>query len=107
MSWWHQALDRSVVFSFDRTGFARHAQGFDRHDDAQRLDGQRYLVTGCNSGIGFAAVEQLAARGAQVLLACRSSSVGAQRWLRSKSVLQQPTSRCTKSTWQTLRAWPS
>ena len=76
MSWWHQALDRSVVFSFDRTGFARHAQGFDRHDDAQRLDGQRYLVTGCNSGIGFAAVEQLAARGAQVLLACRSLERG-------------------------------
>jgi NAD(P)-dependent dehydrogenase (short-subunit alcohol dehydrogenase family) len=36
------------------------------------LAGQTFLVTGANTGIGRAATEALAARGAKVVLACRS-----------------------------------
>ena len=36
------------------------------------LEGDRYLVTGANTGIGRATAEALGARGAHVILACRS-----------------------------------
>jgi NAD(P)-dependent dehydrogenase (short-subunit alcohol dehydrogenase family) len=42
------------------------------------LSDKTYLITGANSGIGKAAAQQLAARGAQVILACRSAERGAQ-----------------------------
>lgn len=41
--------------------------------DASDLRGRTILVTGANAGIGYWCVEQLAARGARVLLGCRSS----------------------------------
>lgn len=72
----HRWLDRSVVLSFDRTGFARHQRHF--VDDAERdLDGRDVLVTGGTAGIGLAAAEALAARGAQLHLWARSAERGA------------------------------
>ncbi|MFK0402098.1 SDR family NAD(P)-dependent oxidoreductase [Microbacterium sp. NPDC090225] len=41
--------------------------------DALDLRGRTILVTGANAGIGYWCVEQLAARGARVLLGCRSA----------------------------------
>jgi NAD(P)-dependent dehydrogenase (short-subunit alcohol dehydrogenase family) len=38
----------------------------------ERLDGQTALITGANRGLGLAIAEQLAERGARLLLACRS-----------------------------------
>ena len=40
--------------------------------DNDRLDGKTCLVTGANSGLGFAIATQLAQRGAHVIMACRS-----------------------------------
>lgn len=40
--------------------------------DASDLRGRTILVTGANAGIGYWCVEQLASRGARVLLGCRS-----------------------------------
>lgn len=41
-------------------------------NDVPDLSGKVYVVTGANAGIGFAASRILAARGGQVILACRS-----------------------------------
>lgn len=69
-------LDATIAFSFDRTGYRRHALAFRPGDLDVRLDGQVFLITGANSGIGFATAEALAARGATVRLLCRDEGRG-------------------------------
>lgn len=66
-------LDPTIVLSFDRSGFARHAAGFDPRDLEVDLTGRACLVTGANSGIGYATSLGLAARGATVWLLCRNA----------------------------------
>jgi NAD(P)-dependent dehydrogenase (short-subunit alcohol dehydrogenase family) len=69
-------LDPTVVLSFDRSGFERHALSFDPSDLERDLSGRRALVTGANSGIGFETALALAELGAEVVLACRSEERG-------------------------------
>jgi NAD(P)-dependent dehydrogenase (short-subunit alcohol dehydrogenase family) len=71
-------LDRSILFSFDRSGFERHARRFRAADLEVDYRGRICLVTGANSGIGFATAEGLARRGATVWLLCRDASRGRQ-----------------------------
>ncbi len=54
-------LDASVLLSFDRTGYRRHAAAFDPSDLQVDLAGRVCLVTGANSGIGFETALALAA----------------------------------------------
>jgi NAD(P)-dependent dehydrogenase (short-subunit alcohol dehydrogenase family) len=84
---WNALLDASIYFSFDRTGFARHARGFAPQDLDVDLTGKRCLVTGANSGIGFATAEALARRGARVELLCRN----AERGRAAEATLRQST----------------
>jgi len=69
-------LDRSILFSFDRSGFLRHARSFRPGDLDVDLTGRVCVVTGANSGIGRAAATALAARGAEVWLLCRDRGRG-------------------------------
>ena len=66
-------LDPTIVLSFDRSGFARHAVGFDPGALDVDLGGRTCLVTGANSGIGFATCRGLAERGATVWMLCRDA----------------------------------
>lgn len=70
------ALDASVVLSFDRSGFRRHARRFDPKDLDVDLSGKTALVTGANSGIGKATVAGLARLGARVVMLCRDEARG-------------------------------
>ncbi|MBK8599074.1 MAG: SDR family NAD(P)-dependent oxidoreductase [Holophagales bacterium] len=69
-------LDASVVFSFGRSGFRRHARRFDPGDLEVDLSGKTAFVTGANSGIGKAAARSLARLGARVVLLCRDEARG-------------------------------
>jgi dehydrogenase/reductase SDR family protein 12 len=69
-------LDVSPLGSFDRIGFRRHALAFDPDDLDVDLFGQRCLITGANSGIGFESARALADLGAQVVLLCRNKERG-------------------------------
>jgi len=71
-----KVLDPTILLSFDRTGFARHALGFDSADLERDLTGRRAIVTGANAGIGFETALALADLGAEVVLACRSEARG-------------------------------
>lgn len=57
--------DYSIIYSFDRTGYQRHARQFSAIDDA-KLASQRVLITGGTSGIGAALAQRLAGAGASV-----------------------------------------
>lgn len=69
-------LDRTIFFSFDRSGFLRHARRFRTSDIEVDLSGRVCLVTGANSGIGRATATALASRGAEVWLLCRDPKRG-------------------------------
>lgn len=84
-----RALDASIYFSFDRSGYERHARDFDPADLAADLAGRRVLVTGANSGLGKAAAHALAHLGAEVWLLCRS----AERGRRARADLAAATGR--------------
>jgi len=67
------ALELAIVPSFSRIGHAVRSRLEDWHP-AEQLPGagKRVLVTGANSGLGYAAARMLLAAGAQVLVTVRS-----------------------------------
>ena len=71
-----RVVDPLIVPSFDRNGFRIHRLAFRAEDLDVDLSGRRCLITGANSGIGFATAISLADLGADVVLLCRDQQRG-------------------------------
>ncbi len=76
MSILDRMLDRSIFFSFDRSGYLRHQRTFDPSDLDCTMRDKVCLVTGANSGLGLAVSSGLAAREATVHMLCRNEERG-------------------------------
>ncbi|KAJ4701018.1 Short-chain dehydrogenase/reductase family protein [Melia azedarach] len=62
--------------NFTKNGFLEHSKNFKPEDMQTRVEGKNCIVTGANSGIGYATAEGLASRGANVYMVCRSKDRG-------------------------------
>ena len=71
-----RVLDRSIFWSFDRSGYQRHRAAFRPEDLERSMRGKICLVTGANSGLGLEVARGLAARDATVHLLCRDAARG-------------------------------
>jgi dehydrogenase/reductase SDR family member 12 len=69
-------LDATIYFSFDRSGFERHRRAHRDPDIRIDLGDRVCLVTGASAGLGLESARELARRGAQVWLLCRSAERG-------------------------------
>jgi NAD(P)-dependent dehydrogenase (short-subunit alcohol dehydrogenase family) len=78
LSLFDQLLDRSILFSFDRSGYLRHQRAFKPSDLDRSMKDKVCLVTGANSGLGLAVALGLAAREATVYLLCRNAESGSE-----------------------------
>ncbi len=68
--------DKSIFFSFDSSGYRRHARHFDPNDLDRSMREKICIVTGANSGLGFEVARGLAAREATVHMLCRNAERG-------------------------------
>ena len=69
-SYYNRILDSSIYFSFDQSGYQRHARAF---DEIPSLSHQHIVITGASRGIGYACAQQCVALGANVTVLNRSS----------------------------------
>lgn len=76
MKYWDYLLDKSVLFSFDRSGFKRHKINFEEDLTQLNLNGKVALVTGGTAGIGAAVANTLAKQGAKVVITGRNEEKG-------------------------------
>ena len=76
MSLFSKFLDGSILFSFDRSGFLRHAKTFEPENFSG--DGKVALITGSSSGIGFAAARLLLQSHVEVHLLSRDHQRGVE-----------------------------
>ncbi|XP_020572572.1 dehydrogenase/reductase SDR family member 12 [Phalaenopsis equestris] len=74
---WRQVAFGVYGFTqFTKSGFQEHSKKFKAEDMGVQMEGKNCLVTGGNSGIGFATAEGLASRGATVYIVCRNKEKG-------------------------------
>lgn len=74
MELFDELLDKSIYFSFDRSGYKRHAREFE--DEHFEGIGKVAIVTGANAGIGLAVTNALIQCGVKVYMLCRSKERG-------------------------------
>lgn len=71
-----QIADLTVVGGFDRIGYALRRPTWDPYDTQVDMSDKVCLITGANGGLGLATAKALAARGATVIMGCRSRERG-------------------------------
>ncbi|KAL6048675.1 Dehydrogenase/reductase SDR member 12, partial [Balamuthia mandrillaris] len=77
MSMWRGALWFSHGWRhYTRQGFQQRQKHFNDEEMLEDLSGKVYLVTGANSGLGYATAHHLASKGGRVYLLCRSRERG-------------------------------
>lgn len=74
--YWNSLLDKSIVFSFDRTGFIRHKKEFNEDLSLKDISHLRILVTGATGGIGAEVAESLSLLNGRVLFTGRNEKKG-------------------------------
>lgn len=69
-------LDLFVAPAFSAPGFALRKRAWEPETLPTDLSGQQMIVTGANSGLGYATSEDLAGRGATIHMLCRNKEKG-------------------------------
>ena len=82
-------LDLSIAYSFDQTGYHRHARHFSELN-AAKFAGKHFLVTGGSRGIGGAVTKALLAMGAEVTVTARTRQDFEQNFAGQTQVSFQP-----------------
>ncbi|CAN7029846.1 hypothetical protein Bca4012_043972 [Brassica carinata] len=75
-TWRSTAFGIYGYMNFTKTGFLDHSKKFKPEDMQIQIQGKNCVVTGANSGIGYAVAEGLASRGATVYMVCRNKERG-------------------------------
>uniref|UniRef100_A0A1J3E3M4 Dehydrogenase/reductase SDR family member 12 n=1 Tax=Noccaea caerulescens TaxID=107243 RepID=A0A1J3E3M4_NOCCA len=75
-TWRSTAFGIYGYMNFTKNGFLEHSKKFKPEDMQIQIEGKNCVVTGANSGIGYAAAEGLASRGATVYMVCRNKERG-------------------------------
>lgn len=64
--YWDYFLDKTIYFSFDKSGFLRHQKYFNENISQYNLNNKTALVTGGTSGIGLEVAVELKRMGAKI-----------------------------------------
>jgi dehydrogenase/reductase SDR family protein 12 len=75
-AYWDKLLDKSIFFSFDKSGYQRHKNKFTENLSLKNIHSKVSLVTGGTSGIGEAVAQVLSKQGSKVYVTGRSVKKG-------------------------------
>lgn len=69
-------LNQTVILGYDRVGYYVRKPLWNEEDTQVDMTGKICIITGANSGLGFATAQALASKGAHVIMACRDPERG-------------------------------